>query len=81
MAAPTNSMRLLRAPLALTLSLALPSAALAQYPLAAAPELSDEEKIEKAKSLYVQAEGLAAEDVRQFGVDDLDDHLPRVEAG
>jgi hypothetical protein len=57
-------MRLLRVPLALLLSLSLPSLALAQYPLVAAPadELSEEEKIEKAKSLYVEAERLASEE-------------------
>ena len=57
-------MRLLRVPAALLLTLSMPSIALAQYPLTVAPadEMSDEEKIEKAKNLYVQAEGLAAED-------------------
>ncbi|PRQ07338.1 hypothetical protein [Enhygromyxa salina] len=62
-------MRLLRVPVALLLTLSLPSLAFAQHPLAplnpvVAPseELSEDEKIEKAKGLYVEAERLAAED-------------------
>ncbi|KIG12530.1 hypothetical protein DB30_01292 [Enhygromyxa salina] len=61
-------MRLLRVPVALLLTLSLPSVAFAQYPLRpmanAAPseELSEDEKIEKAKGLYIEAERLAAED-------------------
>lgn len=64
-------MRLLRVPVAVLLTLSLPSLAFAQYPGASttiavanapADELSDDEKIEKAKGLYIEAERLAAED-------------------
>ncbi|MFO7561076.1 MAG: hypothetical protein R6X02_00415 [Enhygromyxa sp.] len=69
-------MRLLRVPVALLLTLSLPGVALAQVPpppKAPAqpkaepepepePELSEAEKAEKAKHLYIEAEGLAAED-------------------
>ncbi|EDM75976.1 hypothetical protein PPSIR1_19924 [Plesiocystis pacifica SIR-1] len=60
-------MRKLSAPIALILSLALPTSALAMSPtptgpravVAPADEMSEEEKLEKAKELYVAAEGLA----------------------
>lgn len=68
-------MRLLRVPVALLLSLSVPSIAFAQVPPPPKgpakqpepapepePELSDEEKEEKAKEMYVAAEALAAED-------------------
>ncbi len=71
-------MRLLRVPVALLLSLSLPSVALAAVPPAPKepakpkaepepepepePELTQEEKEAKAKGLYIEAEGLAAED-------------------
>jgi hypothetical protein len=59
-------MRLVRIPLALSLSLALPATSLARQPLAVvAPagdeQLSEREKLKKAKKLYVEAEGLAKE--------------------
>ncbi|NVB38541.1 hypothetical protein G6O69_11930 [Pseudenhygromyxa sp. WMMC2535] len=61
-------MRRLSAPVALVLSLALPATTFAQQPLSAAnllvapEEMSEEEKMEKAKELYIAAEGLAAEE-------------------
>ncbi|WP_146155819.1 hypothetical protein [Enhygromyxa salina] len=55
---------MLRVPVALLLTVSMPGVALAQYPLVTAPadELSDDEKIEKAKGLYIEAERLADED-------------------
>ena len=63
-------MRLLRVPVAVLLTYSLPSVALAQYPLAqhsfnagpADSELSEDEKMEKAKGLYIEAERLAGEE-------------------
>jgi len=67
-------MRLLRVPVALVLSLSVPGVAFAQVPpppkkpaktepepAAREPELSEDEKEEKAKNLYLTAEGLAAD--------------------
>src|SRR5690606_11379460 len=66
----TLPMRLLRVPVAVLLTYSLPSVALAQYPLAqhsfnagpADSELSEDEKMEKAKGLYIEAERLAGEE-------------------